>query len=716
LFPANTLTKIMDARMNSKLLICCLAAAAALATDTLAQGPYAPTNWPPTINPSKKVHYVVTDGAFTAPNTNWNNSLGFAGGGDQATTTVTLCSPDFTFTAIRATSTFLNVFDQAFYEWNTNAQIDILVQVLGDDTVTIPPGLTNTRVWRFRQGTTGAPACPNGPGGGPTVNGAPVATNIHNFKWNWLLFQITNQPVIICATNDTGNRWVGTVPAGSAGNTNYGGVNGGTIRFAAVSPANWTGLTIHAVAFGEAGAFGSTNDINLFEPAAVACDPVPVSNLVGIDFNGGVTNFLQVMNDTDQTVTYTNSIGPSNDLRKAVIPVGQYLNFGILSNYLGKPCNPNVAIKICADFYDDPAFAGAGVQFGPGSYAVDALGCNPNMTYPSAGLYSMQGSGRWIRKSWTIGGVNLVGVNVEPLTGGPRFTSIGGQVAVSRFFMAALRTSGPLANQDPLADCLEDPAVCEGIYGDYAELDLPNGIMNGLNTGNNAGDQTYVIEQAGPPNDLRMSVRGASSPSYYLNFAILNNALGPISQGNTHLAMAVTYYDDPALAGKAFRPQTWRYQFGGGTVQGFFNPPPNPGSILLQGTGKWRDAYWEFDRISFDGINQSPAAARFEMDDPGIHISRVRYAVIRPCGTNAGVNLLGGFRVSLAAAQDTNALVRLSWPYRAPQAQLQSIATFGSAWANFAGTPTVEGGEQSVLRITNSPDSQFFRLIIPPIP
>jgi hypothetical protein len=70
----------------------------------------------------------------------------------------------------------------------------------------------------------------------------------------------------------------------------------------------------------------------------------------------------------------------------------------------------------------------------------------------------------------------------------------------------------------------------------------------------------------------------------------------------------------------------------------------------------------------------------------------------------------------LTAAQDTNGLIRLSWPYRAPQAQLQSIPTFGSPWANFLGTPTVEGGEQSVLRITNSPDSQFFRLVIPPIP
>jgi hypothetical protein len=78
--------------------------------------------------------------------------------------------------------------------------------------------------------------------------------------------------------------------------------------------------------------------------------------------------------------------------------------------------------------------------------------------------------------------------------------------------------------------------------------------------------------------------------------------------------------------------------------------------------------------------------------------------------------LLGGLKVSLTAAPDTNGLVRLSWPYRAPQVQLQSAASLPPAWSNFAGTPVVEGGEQSVLRITNSPGSQFFRLIIPPVP
>src|SRR5438132_13787209 len=109
-----------------------------------------------------------------------------------------------------------------------------------------------------------------------------------------------------------------------------------------------------------------------------------------------------------------------------------------------------------------------------------------------------------------------------------------------------------------------------------------------------------VVEQAGPNNDLRLSVRGNSPPTYYLNFVILNNAFGPTEQGNNRVAVVVTYYDDPALVGKPFRLQTWKYEEYGIVSQGFFNAPPNPGNVVLQGTGRWRDAYWELSRARFD--------------------------------------------------------------------------------------------------------------------
>jgi hypothetical protein len=99
--------------------------------------------------------------------------------------------------------------------------------------------------------------------------------------------------------------------------------------------------------------------------------------------------------------------------------------------------------------------------------------------------------------------------------------------------------------------------------------------------------------------------------------------------------------------------------------------------------------------------------------------------VIRDCGTNAGVNLLATNAVPLVSAKmgavmTTDGQTKLSWPYHAPQARLQSVSALGSTWANFPGynpgVATIEGGETRVFFVTNSADSQFFRLIIPEAP
>jgi hypothetical protein len=61
------------------------------------------------------------------------------------------------------------------------------------------------------------------------------------------------------------------------------------------------------------------------------------------------------------------------------------------------------------------------------------------------------------------------------------------------------------------------------------------------------------------------------------------------------------------------------------------------------------DAYFELPNANFNGVNQGPQSlVRYETTpatagDPTtgyIHISRVRYAIIRPCGPSAGINLL----------------------------------------------------------------------------
>ena len=73
---------------------------------------------------------------------------------------------------------------------------------------------------------------------------------------------------------------------------------------------------------------------------------------------------------------------------------------------------------------------------------------------------------------------------------------------------------------------------------------------------------------------------------------------------------------------------------------------PGNSFVTLKGTGQWLDAYFELPAVIFNGVNQGPqAAARFRGSPAAqVHISRVRYAVIRPCGPYAGVNLLSEYK------------------------------------------------------------------------
>ena len=716
----------------------CAVVAMALARSALAEGPYPADNWPTNIdyNTGKIVHYGVIDGAFAPPTANAVNSLSIASlnaGADQGT----VAAPCILgFSGQKGAYFYMNIVDTAFADWTNTPQIDILLQVYGDTSVLNPTNYNMARRVRFQLGTSSS--------GYSTYTSATqesYSTNAYNNQWNWILFTVTNA-MWSNKVDSLLYRQLGTIkPGSSASSAKYGGINGGTIRMQ--TPDNqggaiqgMMGFTIHAMAIGEAGAFGTTNDVNMFLPMdtnTVTCPTAPPVNLVGIDFNAAVTNHLQVMTDDpaypDQMVVFTNNVGPSGDQRTAILPtapngVGGYLiNFGVLDDYLGLPCNANEAWKVCADFYDDPAFAtnATPVQFGPEAYATDGQGCAGPAVYPSTGLATLTGTGQWIRRSWTVGGasgVNLIGINTAPLTGGPRLICVGQPVAVSRVEMAVLRSSGPLAGQDPLAACAADPLACSGLYSNYAELDLAAGITNGLDIGTPSADQGFITETSGPAADQRLSVRpgfgdnGVMGP--YLQFMILSNWFGPSYQDNVGLGIAVTYYDDPALAGATFGIDAWKYHL---QAQEPIFAADSTKYITLTGTGKWREAYWEIDRIDFSGVNQAPqAAVRFKCSDR-VHVSRVRYSAIRPCGPTAGQNVLQSYQVnSLNAKADTNGLTQLNWPYREPQLVLQGSAGIPGGWSVFKPTPILPEGEQAVVRLAPTNNMQFFRLFRPAIP
>ena len=525
-----------------------------------------------------------------------------------------------------------------------------------------------------------------------------------NRKWNWVLFRITNG-----VRESDGTRFIGSIPATAQGDTRNGGVNGGTIRFESTP-----NLIVRLVAFGEQGAFGEPEAINLFSPPD-ACDPEPNTNLVGIDVNANTADHLSVLNDGDQTVTFQDNVGPTGDKRRAVVPDGLYLNFAIADNYLGLPCNDTRPIKVCVDFYDDPALGGAEVRFGPEAYATDDEG--GVAIFAQAQRHLLEGTGQWIRRSWVVPSVNLKGVNTGSATGGPRFTSENAQVAVSRVQMAILRAGEhPLAGQDPLADCYSDPNICTDAYGNSVELNLAQDVRNGLDVGTSGGDQEMIVEEAGPDNDRRMAVRPAredGSPGFghgFLNFSILEEALGPNTQPPARVAICVTYYDDAALAGAEFGPEVYMTERNGLETLGFTD---DDSLVTLQGSGEWRDAYWEIPDVKFNGVNQGPqAAARFALSDK-IFVTSVRYGVIRPCGPNAGVNPLESCvppaAFSLSASLTADRQIRLSWPVSAEGVSVQATPSLSAPqWTAANVMPTVEG-DQNVVTLTPA-GTTFYRL------
>jgi hypothetical protein len=655
-------------------------------------GPFDPEQWPPTIDASKPVHYFVTDAGLNPPGAAWlPNQLQILSGGDQVVTDISIGGHP----AKRVAGNYLNVADSAYTEWADDEVIDILIQVYGDEALLNAEGLPRDFVF-----LTGVLPDLNFPVGGQ------IPVEAKNRKWNWVLFRVAND-----IRPSDGARYVGSIPPNAAGSFGAGGVNGGTIRFEAVP-----GLTVRLVAFGAQGAFGEPEQINLFAPADT-CDPEPNTNLAGIDINTGTADHMVVLDGGDQSVFYQDNIGPQGDLRRAVGANGAFLNFGITDQYLGQPCNDPRTIKVCVDFFDDPGFAGANITFGPEAYATDNQG--GVAIFPAEQLHIMQGTDTWVRRSWTIPAVSLQGVNAGPYTGGPRFITADALVYVSRVQLAVLRTGDhPLAGEDPLADCYPDPNICTDIYGRFVEFDLAQDLRAGLDVGTSGGDQEMIIEEAGPSTDRRLAVRAArddGSPGaqhQYLNFAILDQALGPSSQPPAHLAICVTYYDNPALIGATFRPEAYRTERAGLETFGFF---PATGAVPLQGTDTWRTAYWEIPDVKFSGVNQGPqAAARFISSDK-IHISAVKYAVIRPCGPSAGINDLEdckppaeiGLQIELSADQ-----LQVTWPVTAEPYVLQETETLTDApeWSPVIGTPE-QVEDNYILQLPTSGTARYYRLI-----
>jgi hypothetical protein len=383
------------------------------------------------------------------------------------------------------------------------------------------------------------------------------------------------------------------------------------------------------------------------------------------------------------------------------------MNFGILSNYLGEPCNFPRPMKVCVEFYDDPGLTGA--SFGPEMYAVDSVGGTATYTGPA---YTLAGSGQWVKVAFWIPSVNLSGVNTAPLTGGPRLSFNGGFPLIDRIELGVVRAgTNALAGLDPDPTYFMNPLICTTNYAYYAELNL-DVITNGLDLGNSGGDQQMLVELAGPTNDLRLAIR-PDNGNNNLQFQILNQVFGPSYQDNADVSIGITYYDDPSLAGATLKPQVYQsWIYGVSTIT--FPAAPYNKSVTLQGTGKWLDAYFELPNVNFNGVNQGPQSlVRYQTTpanaaDPTtgyVHVSRVRYDVIRPCGPYQGINMFQ----TLSIANATNH-VGVGW---FGTATLQSAPVVSGTWTNVQSTMNTLTNNYVPAGTINP---EFFRLKFPPVP
>jgi hypothetical protein len=198
---------------------------------------FDPEKLPPTINATKKVHFVSIDDAFKPANSNWVASLKVLTGADHITEPVKIGGHD----GVRVMGIKFNTADSEFKTWANEHEIDILLQVFGDDALVDEKG--NPRYFNFLTGTLPEPIA---------VDGGTIPASAKNGKWNWLLFRIPNG-----LRHMDGGRLVGTIHPKARGDSPFAGVsvlsgqNGGTIRLDGLHD-----LKVRFVAFGQKGAFG----------------------------------------------------------------------------------------------------------------------------------------------------------------------------------------------------------------------------------------------------------------------------------------------------------------------------------------------------------------------------------------------------------------------------------------------------------------------------
>lgn len=569
-----------------------------------------PTNWPPNTGFDQEIHFWSADGFLTIPSGSGGlmvENLQILTGGDQVTSDVTIAG----LPAKKSVSTYFNIADDLNFVWIDHFEIDVLILYFADQQSVRDNG--------FLVGTLP----------GSNLKFVPITWDRVSDQFEWRLFRI-----------DNADGKFGDIVDETIGGSQFGGVNGGTLRI-----ENASNLVIRAIAFAPGGTFGNPEDINL-PPSESNFDPDLYSNLAVWDIDAGVTDGLDVhiVSGGDQEAVIADNIGPAGDQRRAVRPAfsdGQdgtldnFLNWTILNEHFGPSSQPAAQVKVCVQYYDDPA--AVGTVFGPEAYTGPGGAIS---FFPAAQRVTLEGTGTWREKDWIVENVKFNGVNV-PTQAAARF-AFTNPVFISQMRLGVFRAGGVNEGIDPIPDCSDfnpDP------YQILAEWDIDNNIENGIALAGSGGDQEWIIDgDVGPANDRRFAVRpaldlGTDPFDRYINWTIQNEWFGPSSQPNAVFKVCVEYYDDPALAGLVFGPDVYQ-SARAGTPQLVFVGRDR--RVTLEGTGRWRTFSWTFNDMNFTGVNSGgQGAARIQFDDTApVYISNVKFGVVRSKGQNAGVDPL----------------------------------------------------------------------------
>ena len=642
-------------------------------------GPFNQNDWPPTYAPNASVDYAIWDPNWTGtyPGAPWNNVLTIApSSGDQTWTAVTIGGGY----GYQMTGSYLSIQDPNWKSYTNVPGIDILLNVYGNGSFYDANG--NPLATTLREGQTTTP-----PSGAAYVKQGAFPLGANNGQWNWVLLTFTN-PI-----DGNGYRYVGDPIAGTG---KYGGVNNSTVSLYGGSGGFGAApFIVRAVAMGPHGAFGTADQINRFQPPA-NCPPEPTNNLAWIDFNQGASNNLSVMNNPGLGETYTvvSGVGPVGDQRTAIQP-SSLMEMPILNNYLGYPCNENLSCQVCFEVYDDPALVGS--SFGPYEYATDYQG---DLAPYNGSPYTFTGSGKWIKVCFFVGPLSLNGVNTAPLTGGPLIQFNGTLPYIDRVEVGLIRTgTNALAGQIPDPDYHINPFICDTNYGYFAEWNPTAGINNTVDIASG-----YTTTLQGPAGDQRICEQpvSAGGGTYYEDWALLNQVLGPNLQDNADVIMSLTYYDDPALAGATLFPNVYSTLQDGNL--GVISPSSPYGlPITLQGSGKWKQAQFELPNVNFQN-GSVQHVCRFASSGP-VYVSRVRFNVLRPCGDFEGIDYLQSLGVN-----GSNAAINLNWR---GQATLQGGAAVSGTYGPIV---TVTNTITNVYTQPTTNAVEFFRLQIPGYP